>query len=194
MSTEDQDPQKPTEDQRPPKQYAGQRPHQPGERGTDERPPKTPDYVEGSEGDDENSTAAEQNADYRGAGQRQGGSSSSTKESPKPGGQGGHEGRKDSGKGSSGAGGGSISLPVWGNADSRFRSPSASAVIPRRLALCIQPLKKASYGHITTIDQSRGGTQSGCSDSAEGRPPAGKAVVCAVQESSRSGAAGHARP
>jgi len=64
MTTENQDPQKPTEDQPPPKQYAGQSSREPGERGVGERKPKIPNQVESSEGDDENSTAAEQNADY----------------------------------------------------------------------------------------------------------------------------------
>lgn len=89
MTTENQDQQKPTEDQPPPKQYAGQPPRPSGEHGTDERKPKIPNQVESSEGDDENSTAAEQNTDYSHSsiprnddldtGSRQGGSSSHPK-------------------------------------------------------------------------------------------------------------------
>jgi hypothetical protein len=102
MTKGNQDPQKPTEDQPPPKQYAGQSPRPSGERGTDERKPKIPNRIESSEGDEENSTAAEQNADYSHSsvprsdddlvtGSGQGGGSSDPKERSKQGGQAGRE-------------------------------------------------------------------------------------------------------
>ena len=74
MTIENQDPQVPTEDQPPVKQYAGQQRGQSGELGTDERKPNLPTDVESSEdvdsseGDDETSTAAEQNAEFGGTG------------------------------------------------------------------------------------------------------------------------------
>jgi hypothetical protein len=120
MTTENQNPQKPTEDQPPPKQYAGQAPRPSGERGTDERKPKIPNRVESSEGDDENSTAAEQNADYSHSsmprnddlvtGSGQGGGSSDPSERSKQGGQSGREGGTGAGeRGGSGASGSSSS-------------------------------------------------------------------------------------
>ena len=51
MTIENQDPQRPTEDQPAPKQYAGQQPRS-GERGTDERTPKTPGRIEDTDADD----------------------------------------------------------------------------------------------------------------------------------------------
>lgn len=119
MTTENQDPQKPTEDQPPLKQYAGHSPRPSGERGRDERKPKLPNELESSEGDDENSTAAEQNADYShssvprsdddlatGSGQERG--SSDQKERSKQGGQAGREGAPGAAeRGSSGASGSS---------------------------------------------------------------------------------------
>ena len=68
MTIENQDPQVPTEDQPPVKQYAGQQRSQSGERGTDERKPNLPTDVDSSEGDDEASTAAEENAEFGGTG------------------------------------------------------------------------------------------------------------------------------
>jgi hypothetical protein len=121
MTTENQDPQKPTEDQPPPKQYAGQSSRASGERGIGERKPKIPNQVESSEGDDENSTAAEQNADYSHSaiprtdddlvtGPGQGGGSSDPKERSKQGGQAGRERATGAGeRGSSGASGSSSS-------------------------------------------------------------------------------------
>lgn len=58
-----QDPQQPTQDQPPPKQYATPQPGQPGERGTDERPSKTPGRVESTE-DDDDELSADKGAGY----------------------------------------------------------------------------------------------------------------------------------
>jgi hypothetical protein len=116
MTTENQDPQKPTEDQPPPKQYAGQ-----SSRASGERKPKIPNQVESSEGDDENSTAAEKNADYSHSsiprtdddlvtGPGQGGVNSDPKERSKQGGQAGRERATGAGeRGSSDASGSSSS-------------------------------------------------------------------------------------
>ena len=120
MSKEDQGQQTPLEDQPPPKQYAGQPPRPSGERGTDERKPKIPNQVEHSEGDDENSAAAEQNADYSHSsiprnddldtGSSEGGRRSDPKERSKQAGQAGRAGGSGAGeRGSSGASGGSSS-------------------------------------------------------------------------------------
>jgi hypothetical protein len=120
MTKENPDSQKPIEDQPPPKQYAGQSPRPSGERGTDERKPKVPNQIERSEGDDENSTAAEQNADYSHSsmprnddletGSDKGGRSSDPKERSKQAGQAGHKGGTGPGeRGSSGGSGGSSS-------------------------------------------------------------------------------------
>jgi hypothetical protein len=106
MTKESQHPKKPTKDQPSEKQYAGQSPRPSGERGTDERNPKIPNQIERSEGDDENSTAAEQNADYSHSsvprnddletGPGEAGRSSDPKERSK---QGGQAGRKSGGTG-----------------------------------------------------------------------------------------------
>ena len=110
MSTDRQDPQTPGEDQPAPKQYAGEQ-RQPGERGTQERAPKMP--PESSEGEDENSAAAEQNADYSrastpagggaaGGGQSRGNPGSNPRQGGQPGQQGGQPGQQGgSGKGGS---------------------------------------------------------------------------------------------
>jgi hypothetical protein len=111
-----QDPQQPTQDQPPPKQYATPQPGPPGERGTDERPSKTPGRVE-STGDDDDELSADKGSGYD--------QDSLVKGTTKPGGgtgQGSGSGSRQSpgSGGSSGTGGSSgSSNPSGGQSDKK---------------------------------------------------------------------------